>query len=168
MIGHRRLAWYSGDSMPLAPLLLVIATLAAPRQDPDRPGVQPGRPPAPVRGRRHDWRQRARRRRRDSLLVRRPARRRSAGRVVAPVQRLRQLDRQHVPGAAVVHVHAEVCQPDRGHRRSSVCRRRLQLSTVVRVDPPTTRGATVVNQDTNGVGGQAFGGIEMTFKDAQK
>src|SRR5262245_14840961 len=34
--------------------------------------------------------------------------------------------------------------------------------------PPTVPGARTTNQDTNGIGGQAFGGIEMTFKDAQK
>jgi len=154
--------------MPLAPLLLVIATLAAPQQDPNRPAFSPAD---------------------------RPHRFAVGGTIGVSARGAGGAIRYWFGDRLGVDLQAAWSRPYNAYGSStgntfqvlpSFMFMLRPVNPTADIDvrpyvgggfnylqssayhPPTTRGSTAVNQDTNGIGGQAFGGIEMTFKDAQK
>jgi len=153
--------------MPLAPLLLVIATLAAPQQDPNRPSTTTDRPHRFALG----------------------------GTIGVSTHGAGGAVRYWFGDRLGVDLQAAWSRPYNAYGSStgntfqvlpSFMLMLKPINPMADIDvrpyvgggfnylqssayhPPTTPGSTVANQDTNGIGGQAFGGMEMTFKDAQK
>ena len=168
IIGGASAGLIPGDSMPLASFLLVIATLATPQQDPGRPA---------------------------SSTTDRPHRFAVGGTIGVSTRGAGGAVRYWFGERLGVDLQAAWSRPINAYGNSTGNTFQVLPSVVFMLrpitpnadidvrpyvgggfnylqtsayHPPTIPGASTSHQDTNGIGGQAFGGIEMTFRDAQK